>query len=65
MPGVRVMHVAPALLDASFVSRLHDAGYLVHAANCETEEDLGRAYELGVDRLGTKHLRTALAARPS
>jgi hypothetical protein len=45
------------------VAALHVDGRGVYAANCDTEEDLHRAYELGVNCLSTARLELALRVR--
>jgi glycerophosphoryl diester phosphodiesterase len=60
---IDVVHCAVDLLTPGFVAALHADGRAVYAANCDTEEDLRRAYELGVDCLSTGRLELALRVR--
>jgi glycerophosphoryl diester phosphodiesterase len=60
---IDVVHCAVDLLTPGFVAALHADGRSVYAANCDTEEDLRRAYELGVDCLSTGRLELALRVR--
>jgi glycerophosphoryl diester phosphodiesterase len=60
---IDVVHCTVDLLTPGFVAALHADGRAVYAANCDTEEDLRRAYELGVDCLSTGRLELALRVR--
>jgi len=61
--GVAVVHHSPVRLTPHYVRVLQDDGFRVHAANCNTESDLKRAFALGVDQLSTDHLELALTLR--
>jgi glycerophosphoryl diester phosphodiesterase len=58
-----VVHVLGGLLSERFVRRLHDAGFLVHAPDVNTQERIEVALEAGVDRLSTDDVALALALR--
>jgi glycerophosphoryl diester phosphodiesterase len=60
---IDVVHSTVDLLTPGFVAALHTDGRAVYAANCDTEEDLRRAYEIGVDCLSTGQLELALRVR--
>ncbi len=61
--GVAVVHHVPERLTSDYVRILQDDGFRVHAANCNTESDLEKAFALGVDQLSTDHLAMALNLR--
>lgn len=58
-----VVHVEGALLHHRFVRRLHDQGFLVHAADVNTQDRIELALEAVVDRLSTDDVPLALALR--
>jgi glycerophosphoryl diester phosphodiesterase len=60
---IDVVHCTVDQLTPEFVAALRADGRAVYAANCDTEEDLRRAYELGVDCLSTGQLELALRMR--
>lgn len=59
----QVAHLPASLLEPTFVERLHLGGWLVHSADINTEADMARAMQLGVDQLSTDHLELALHFR--
>lgn len=61
--SINVLHCPLALIDAEFVQAAHDQGLLVHAADCDTEEDLRTAFDMLVDQLSTNKLSLALSLR--
>jgi glycerophosphoryl diester phosphodiesterase len=58
-----VVHLLGDLLHERFVRRLHDAGFLVHAPDLNTQDRIELALEAGVDRLSTDDVALALALR--
>jgi glycerophosphoryl diester phosphodiesterase len=60
-----VLHCPLEILDKAFVVAAHAQGLKVHAADCNTEADLVKAFGLGVDQLSTNKLELALAVRVS
>lgn len=58
-----VAHCPLAMIDYSLINLLRKDSILIHATDCNTEEDLKRAYQLGVDQLSTNNLETALKLR--
>jgi glycerophosphoryl diester phosphodiesterase len=58
-----VAHCPLSIIDSSLVSILKQNSILVHAADCNSEEELKKAYQLGVDQLSTNNLETALRLR--
>ncbi|MBI4551914.1 MAG: glycerophosphodiester phosphodiesterase, partial [Candidatus Latescibacteria bacterium] len=61
--GMNIVHYACPMLTPACVTHLHDAGLQVYAANCNSTEDLERAFALGVDRLSTDHVDLAVRVR--
>ena len=55
-----VVHLPIALISKPYVEELQAAGFLVHAANCDTEQEIRQAFESGADQLTTNSLETAL-----
>ena len=60
LAGASVAHLPIELIDALFVSRLHDAGLRVHGANLNDTTAIGRAVASGVDQFTTSRLDLAL-----
>jgi glycerophosphoryl diester phosphodiesterase len=58
-----VVHLLGGLLQHRYVRRLHDAGFLVHAPDVNTQDQIELALEAGVDRLSTDDVALALALR--
>jgi glycerophosphoryl diester phosphodiesterase len=58
-----VAHCPAVLLTGGFLERLHANGLMAHWADCNTQEELRRAFELGVDQLSTDELELALEVR--
>jgi len=54
--GIDVLHCPIELIDAQFVDDAHRERLLVHAADCDTDKDLGIALQAGVDQLSTNNL---------
>jgi glycerophosphoryl diester phosphodiesterase len=61
--GINVLHCPLDMIDEQLVASAHDSDLLVHAADCNTEETLQKAFTLGVDQLSTNMLELALEAR--
>lgn len=61
--AINVLHCPLALIDAEFVQVAHSYGLLVHAADCDTKEDLHAAFDISVDQLSTNELALALSLR--
>jgi len=60
--GLDVLHYPAHLIDTSIVNQAHDAGLLVHSANCDQIEDFSKAIKSGVDQLSTNQLSRALSS---
>lgn len=58
---INVLHCPLSIIDVSFISDAHTHGLEIHAADCNTEEELRRAISLGVDQLSTNEFELALA----
>jgi glycerophosphoryl diester phosphodiesterase len=63
--GAQVAHLPVSLLEPAFIADLQGQGRLVHAADLNTEGEIARALEGGVDQLSTDHLELALRVRGS
>lgn len=61
--NVDVLHCPLSVIDKEFVRAAHDAGLLMHAADCDTDRDLRAAFAMGVDQLSTNELGLALQRR--
>ena len=55
-----VVHCPLSILSKEFVDQLHDLNLKVHAANCDTEETIKKAIELGVDQFSTNKFDLAI-----
>jgi glycerophosphoryl diester phosphodiesterase len=56
-----VIHMQPQYITKDTLQRFHNAGLVVHAADCDDPEVLLRMKALGVDQLTTNKLADALA----
>jgi glycerophosphoryl diester phosphodiesterase len=63
MGGVNVLHCPIELIDQEFIRTANDNDLLVHAADCDTDDDLRAALTAGVDQLSTNRLKKAIAWR--
>lgn len=61
--SINVLHCPLDMIDEQLITSAHNAGLLIHAADCNTEETLQKAFALGVDQLSTNTLELALEAR--
>ncbi len=61
--GFDVLHTPVEILTEEWISTLHKKGLIVHAANCDSENDLMSAFRLKVDQLSTNKLELALKVR--
>jgi len=59
--GFAVAHGPVSMFDPELVDALHRAGRRAHAANCNSQDDLVRAFELDVDQLSTDMLEHAVS----
>lgn len=58
-----VAHCPLSIIDLPLITMLKNNEILVHAANCDTVDDLKKAYSLRVNQLSTINLETALKLR--
>ena len=58
-----VAHCPLSIINFSLINMLKQNSILVHAADCNSVEELKKAYQLGVDQLSTNNLETALRLR--
>ena len=63
--NVDVLHCPLSVIDKEFVRAAHDASLLIHAADCDTDEDIQVALVAGVDQFSTNKLGLALEVRYS
>jgi glycerophosphoryl diester phosphodiesterase len=61
--GINVVHLNIALMTPDFVDRLHQSGFIVHGSNLDTEEQIQKGLEQGVDSFSTGRLELALRLR--
>ncbi|HUB94028.1 MAG TPA: glycerophosphodiester phosphodiesterase [Verrucomicrobiae bacterium] len=61
--GASVLHCPLEILDEEFITAAHAQNLKVHAADCNTEEELRKAFDLKVDQLSTNRLELALQTR--
>lgn len=62
--GPTVAHCDLSILTEEFVRGLQEAGTRVHGAQCNSRDELARAYELGLDQLSTVEIDAAIFERP-
>lgn len=60
---INVLHCPIAIVDKEFIQAAHDKSLLVHASDCDADDDLRAAFAMGVDQLSTNELGLALALR--
>ena len=58
-----VAHCPLSIIDSALVDLLKNNSILIHAADCNSKEDLKKAYQLGVDQLSTDNLENAIKLR--
>lgn len=61
--SIDVLHCPFTLIDTEFIQAAHDKDLLVHAADCDVEEDLHAVFDMHVDQLSTNKLELALNVR--
>lgn len=61
--NIDVLHCPVGLIDKEFIQTAHDKGLLIHAADCDLDEDLRKVFSIGVDQLSTTKLGLALSLR--
>lgn len=58
-----VAHCPISIIDSALVDLLKNNSILIHAADCNSKEDLKKAYHLGVNQLSTNNLEDAIKLR--
>lgn len=61
--NVSVLHCPLSILTKDYINELHNENLLVHAADCNTEADLFKAYTLSVDQLSSDDVALAVQIR--
>jgi glycerophosphoryl diester phosphodiesterase len=61
--SINIAHCPIEIVTPDFVQRLHAQGIKVHVGNCNTEENLRKAYQYEVDQLSTDRVALALQIR--
>jgi glycerophosphoryl diester phosphodiesterase len=61
--GIAVVHLNAALITSGFVDELHQNGFIVYGSNLDSEEQIQRGLNLGIDSFSTGHLGRALQLR--
>jgi glycerophosphoryl diester phosphodiesterase len=61
--NINVLHCPFTLINEEFIVVAHSKGLLVHAADCDIEDDLRVAFSVGVDQLSTNELNLAISLR--
>ena len=60
---LNVVHLNVSLMDPDFVEKLHQRGFIVYGSNLDTEEEIQKGLELGVDSFSTGRLELAIRLR--
>ena len=58
-----VAHCPLSVLDSDLIAGLREGDVRIHAANCDDDESLRRALEMGVDQVSTTKIARAVALR--
>lgn len=61
--NVDVLHCLFDMTDEGFIQAAHGSGLLVHAADCDTKENLQVAFNMGVDQVSTNEIDLAQQLR--
>jgi glycerophosphoryl diester phosphodiesterase len=61
--GINVVHLNIVLMSPDFVDRLHQSGFIVYGSNLDTEEQIQKSLELGIDSFSTGKLELAIRLR--
>lgn len=54
--NAKVLHLPPTMISDEFVASVHKNNLFVHAANCDTWEEIDHVTKMGVDQLSTNML---------
>ena len=60
---INVVHLNIVLISADFVDKLHHGGFTVYGSNLDTEEQIQKGLELGIDSFSTGKLESAIRLR--
>jgi glycerophosphoryl diester phosphodiesterase len=60
---INVVHLNIVLITPDFVDRLHQGGFFVYGSNLDTEEQIQKGLELGIDSFSTGTLELAIRLR--
>ena len=60
---LNVVHLNIALMDPGFIDTLHQRGFIVYCSNLDTEEQIQKGLELGLDSFSTGRLELAIRLR--
>lgn len=60
LSGAHVAHLPMSMIDPGLINVAHEAGFLIHAFNLDTQAEILTALELGVDQFSTDDLDLAL-----
>jgi glycerophosphoryl diester phosphodiesterase len=60
LSDTQVAHLPFSVIDESLISKLHEKGLIAHGANLNSEEEIRRAVEMGIDQFSTDNLDLAL-----
>lgn len=61
--NINVLHCSVGLIDEEFIETAHNHNLLVHAADCDAEDDLRTVFSMKVDQLSTNKLGLAIDLR--
>ncbi len=61
--GIDVLHCPLEMIDREFIREAHENHLIVHAADCDTKENLQVAFNMGVDQVSTNEIELALELR--
>ncbi|MEI6327014.1 MAG: glycerophosphodiester phosphodiesterase family protein [Candidatus Roizmanbacteria bacterium] len=60
LASAKVAHIPKGILTRILVDRLHANDFIVHAANCDTEDEVRHALSLGIDQFSTNDVLLAM-----
>ncbi|HAE60613.1 MAG TPA: hypothetical protein DCG54_14195 [Anaerolineae bacterium] len=60
---INVVHLNIVLMDPDFIDKLHRRGFIVYGSNLDTEEQIQKGLELGVDSFSTAKIELAIRLR--
>ena len=61
--GINIVHLNLALMGADFIDKLHQHRFTVYGSNLDTEEQIQKGLELGIDSFSTGRLKLAIKLR--